>query len=150
TYTYDSTTHTLTGKIGADTVLTLAITANQNGQNVDVSVTFTQYKPLDHVATGNNTGYVTVNGETITIKTPVQILDSDNDQLTSPINVTTSVTDGVLPIINTIPAILVKESDINVGSNHQGSTPAGTGETASGQITVLQGSDKVVNYSLDL
>ncbi|WP_298625103.1 DUF5801 repeats-in-toxin domain-containing protein [uncultured Legionella sp.] len=151
TYTYDSTTHTLTGKIGADTVLTLSITANQNGQNVDVSVTFTQYKPLDHVATGNNTGYVTVNGETITIKTPVQMLDSDNDKLTIPISIITTVTDGVLPVINTIPPILVKESDINAtANNHQGSTPTGTGEKASGQITVVQGSDKVINYSLDL
>ena len=150
TYTYDPATHILTGKIGVETVLSLNITATQNGQNVDVSISFTQFKPLDHLASGNSTGYVTVNGNTISINTPIQILDSDGDKLTIPANVTTTITDGVLPVINNINPITVKESDISNFSPHEGSTAAATGERATGQITVQEGSDKVVNYSLDI
>ena len=151
-FTYDSSTHVLTGKIGTTTVLTLAINATQNanGKDVDASITVTQYQPLDHSASGNSTGMVTVNGQTIQISTPLQINDSDGDLLTNPITVTTTITDGAFPVINPINAISVKESDLGASTgNHQGSLPAQTGEIANGQITVQQGSDKVVNYSID-
>jgi T1SS-143 domain-containing protein len=150
-YTYDSVTHTLTGKLAnGDTVLTLSITATQNGQNVDVSMTYTQYKPLDHVASGNSAGYVAVNGETITINTPLQMKDSDNDSLIAPISVKTVITDGVAPVIQATSAT-VFEKDLNEGSgNHQGSTPLGTGESATGQISAQSGSDKVVSYNIDV
>lgn len=153
TFTYDTTTHTLTGKTGATTVLTLSISSSQNvnGKDVDASITVTQYQPLDHLASGNSTGLVSVNGQTIQITTPLQITDSDGDLLINPVNVSTVITDGALPVINPISAITVKESDLGASTgNHQGSLPAQTGETASGQITVNQGSDKVVGYTIDV
>ncbi|KTD45277.1 structural toxin protein RtxA [Legionella quinlivanii] len=153
TFTYDSNTHAITGKIGSDVVLTLTVNATQsgNGKDVNVTTTFVQYQPLDHLQTGNATGYVSINGTTISINTPVQISDSDGDKLVAPVNLTTTVTDGLLPVINPIAAITVKESDINASTgNHAGSTAASTGEAATGSISVQTGSDKVVSYSIDV
>jgi large repetitive protein len=157
-YSYDAVNKVITASNSSGVVFTLTLTAvqNANGHDVDASVTYRQFQPLDHSLTPNTGGYVTVNGSTITINTPVQISDSDGDLLTTPINVNTTITDGDLPFINTIAPIVVNENAINASTgNHVGSIGANLanmGEIGSGNITpyLQQGSDKVVSYAIDV
>lgn len=41
-----------------------------------------------------------MNGESLTIDIPVQILDADGDDLTAPANVTVTINDGDIPVIS--------------------------------------------------
>lgn len=145
-------TLTTTGEGGGEVVLTAVLTATQNsdGQQVDITTVVTQFSPLDHNGT-NDTGLVRQLNDTIVFDLPVQVQDTDGDSLTTPALITTTITDGVDPVINGIPPLLVKESDIDTGGNfHPGSNPSGTEQTASGQLSFNTGSDAIIAYQVDV
>ncbi|MGR5063757.1 retention module-containing protein [Photobacterium sp. DNB22_13_2] len=152
TAAWDTSTGTLTLSADGETVLTAVVTAVQNsdGEQVDITTTVTQLKPLDHNGT-DNTGLVRQQDDTIAFDLPIQVQDTDGDFLETPALITTTITDGTDPVIDTIPSVTVLESDIDEGGDfHPGSTPDDDGETATATITFDTGSDEIVNYEVDV
>ncbi|MGF1735098.1 retention module-containing protein [Photobacterium satsumensis] len=152
TAVWDVNTGTLTLSAGGEAVLTTVITAAQNsdGEQVDITTTVTQLKPLDHNGT-DNTGLVRQQDDTIVFDLPIQVQDTDGDFLETPALITTTITDGADPEIETIASVTVLESDIDEGGDfHPGSNPDGDGQTATGTITFDSGSDEIVNYEVDV
>lgn len=149
---WDATTGTLTLTAGGEAVLTAVITAVQNadGEQVDITTTVTQLKPLDHNGT-DNTGLVRQQDDTIAFDLPIQLQDTDGDFLEAPALITTTITDGNDPDLETIASVTVLESDIDEGGDfHPGSNPDGDGQVATGTITFDSGSDEIVNYEVDV
>ena len=147
TFTYDEATAELTGKIGNDIVLLVNVDATQdvnNGHDVDIKITITQYEALDHTNTGDSTGYITSNNDKINISVPVQIKDSDGDQLTNSVEVDLIIIDGTDPVISAPSTISVNESALDGNLNfHAGSDSNSDTEIAEGQITIDTGSDSI-------
>ncbi|AYK17969.1 retention module-containing protein [Aeromonas veronii] len=80
---------------------------------------------------------------------PVKVTDSDGSKNQGTATVT--VTDGINPIISAIEPVRVEESDLDaVNGQHPGTTPAGSGETDSGKVTITAGSDRVASLELDV
>lgn len=80
---------------------------------------------------------------------PVEVTDSDGSKNQGTATVT--VTDGINPIISAIEPVQVEESDLDaVNGQHPGTTPAGSGETDSGKVTITAGSDRVASLELDV
>ncbi|HHQ4475954.1 TPA: retention module-containing protein [Aeromonas veronii] len=80
---------------------------------------------------------------------PVEVTDSDGSKNQGTATIT--VTDGINPIISAIEPVRVKESDLDaVNGQHPGTTPAGSGETDSGKVTITAGSDRVASLELDV
>ncbi|MFQ1899806.1 retention module-containing protein [Aeromonas veronii] len=80
---------------------------------------------------------------------PVEVTDSDGSKNQGTATVT--VTDGINPIISAIEPVRVKESDLDaVNGQHPGTTPAESGETDSGKVTITAGSDRVASLELDV
>ncbi|WIH20921.1 retention module-containing protein [Photobacterium damselae] len=151
-FTYDQETGKLVGTVNGDTVLTIDIDAVQslNGHDVDVTVTITQERPLDHSGDKGD-GLVTSDGDKINIEVPIQVQDTDGDNLNNDIVVDVSIADGNNPVIIGADAITVSESALNGDKNHhQGSNPGDKGETAQGQIEVDSGSDHIKDFVIDV
>ncbi|MEZ8142229.1 retention module-containing protein, partial [Enterovibrio sp. FF113] len=67
-------TFTLVGTVNGEVVVTLTLTATQDGNGLSVSASLTQSGPLDHLdSTGS---YVTINGDSIAIDLPLQVADT--------------------------------------------------------------------------
>ncbi|WP_308810871.1 T1SS-143 repeat domain-containing protein, partial [Aeromonas sp. HMWF036] len=80
---------------------------------------------------------------------PVEVTDSDGSKNQGTATVT--VTDGINPIISAIEPVRVEESDLDaVNGQHPGTTPAESGETGSGKVTITAGSDRVASLELDV
>ncbi|HIF9086675.1 TPA: DUF5801 repeats-in-toxin domain-containing protein [Photobacterium damselae] len=151
-FTYDQETGKLVGTVNGDTVLTIDIDAVQssNGHDVDVTVTITQERPLDHSGDKGD-GLVTSDGDKINIEVPIQVQDTDGDNLNNDIVVDVSIADGNNPVIIGADAITVSESALNGDKkHHQGSNPGDKGETAKGQIEVDSGSDHIKDFVIDV
>ena len=156
-FKYDSVSGTLVGRVGSDTgaiVLTIVLTATQNGQGVDINVSMTQHLPLDHdqdSSGANSSGWVTVNDSEIHINLPIQVQDTDGDYLDKPVDVDLIIVDGTNPTFTVDSGVTVDESAINAGGkNHQGSNPDSDTETATGQINITLGSDEIANFKIDI
>lgn len=80
---------------------------------------------------------------------PVEVTDSDDSKNQGTATIT--VTDGINPIISAIESVRVEESDLDaVNGQHPGTTPAESGETDSGKVTITAGSDRVASLELDV
>ncbi|PLC55958.1 hypothetical protein, partial [Photobacterium carnosum] len=100
---YDAATGVLIGNTAAgEQVVTVSLNAVQaaNGQDIDVKLTITQEKPLNHVDNGNQ-GLVDSINDKITIDVPIQVQDTDGDWLQKPANVDITIKDGANPEFGT-------------------------------------------------
>ncbi|MFM5551445.1 retention module-containing protein [Aeromonas veronii] len=80
---------------------------------------------------------------------PVEVTDSDDSKNQGTATIT--VTDGINPIISAIEPVRVEESDLDaVNGQHPGTTPADSGETDSGKVTITAGADRVASLELDV
>ncbi|WP_157824407.1 retention module-containing protein, partial [Moritella sp. Urea-trap-13] len=170
TFTVDGNGN-LVGKLpSGDVAVTVSLAGEQQGQDVKVSVTITQNVSLDH--NGSDTaGYMTFNNDEIHINVPVQVTDTDGDDLDTAANVDITITDGANPSFGTDSGVTINESTdenkviegqipLNVGSDEiativfQSNQPSLAGITSNGQaatftvvgntLTVLDSADKPV------
>ncbi|PSV02738.1 hypothetical protein C0W80_07040 [Photobacterium leiognathi subsp. mandapamensis] len=151
-YSFDQNSHILSAQYDGDTYFTISLTAANvvGSKDAEVLVTYEQFLPLDHNKEGNDNGYVQVSGDLISINLQVQIQDTDGDYLDTPVPVTININDGFDPTIISAQNLTVEESDIREdGPNHQGSTPSGTDDRASGTLVLDEGSDFIHNFRLD-
>ncbi|MFQ1856712.1 retention module-containing protein [Aeromonas veronii] len=80
---------------------------------------------------------------------PVEVTDSDDSKNQGTATIT--VSDGINPLISAIEPVRVEESDLDaVNGQHPGTTPAESGETDSGKVTITAGSDRVASLELDV
>ncbi|XEI31382.1 retention module-containing protein [Aeromonas veronii] len=87
--------------------------------------------------------------DSLNLSLPVKVTDSDGSVVTG--STTAAITDAVDPVIKSIGRVTVNESDLNGSTGqHVGSTPAGTGEIAVGNVVIQAGSDKVAALQLDV
>ncbi|KJG34971.1 hypothetical protein UA32_22140, partial [Photobacterium angustum] len=111
TFTIDANGNLVGTITGTDTVaVRVELTSTQAGQNVNVEIKIIQELPLDHKASGNSTGFVTVDGDDISIKVPVQAKDTDGDWLEKPANVDITIVDGENPEFGTDKGITINET----------------------------------------
>ncbi|EAS66397.1 hypothetical protein VAS14_13809 [Photobacterium angustum S14] len=136
----------LIGTANGQVVLTVTVSAVQaaNGHDVDVKVSITQHAPLDHYGS-ETSGFVSVDGDKIVIDVPVQVKDTDGDNLANNVNAQITINDGAAPIIISVPAISVDEDALSDGSH-----TSKDGVTAQGDIQVDQGSDYVSDFKVDV
>ncbi|MGF1863480.1 beta strand repeat-containing protein, partial [Photobacterium profundum] len=109
--------------------VTVSLSGEQQGQDVNVTVTITQNVPLDHNGS-EGTGYITSANDEIHINVPVQATDTDGDGLDTPANVDITITDGADPSFGTDSGITIDETTQK-------------GEVISGQIPLDVGSDAI-------
>ncbi|KJG34962.1 hypothetical protein, partial [Photobacterium angustum] len=111
TFTIDANGNLVGTIVGTDTVaVRVELTPTQAGQNVNVEIKIIQELPLDHKASGNSTGFVSVDGDDISIKVPVQAKDTDGDWLEKPANVDITIVDGENPEFGTDKDIIINET----------------------------------------
>ncbi|WP_279147245.1 retention module-containing protein, partial [Photobacterium carnosum] len=95
---YDAVTGVLIGNTAAgEQVVTVSLNAVQaaNGHDIDVKVTITQEKPLNHTDSGVD-GLVDSINDKITIKVPIQVQDTDGDCLQKHVDII--IKDGANPV----------------------------------------------------
>ncbi|PSV79411.1 T1SS-143 repeat domain-containing protein, partial [Photobacterium iliopiscarium] len=130
TFTVDVNGNLVGTLVGTDTVaVRVELTPQQDGQNVNVDIKIIQALPLDHNASGDSAGFVTVNGNDIAIKVPVQAQDTDGDPLDNPATIDITIKDGANPIFGIDSGTTITETE--------------TGVTATGKIPLDVGSDDI-------
>ncbi|MFH0258288.1 type I secretion C-terminal target domain-containing protein [Vibrio rumoiensis] len=117
-------------------VLSIAIEGTVLFEGTRVTVTVTQFQPLDHLETGNSTGLVTIDGDQIKINTAIQIEESDGTLLSSPVNVEVTIVDGEVPQLS--------------GGDLAEITETAVGGTASGSVTLDVGSDAIERFEFNV
>ncbi len=118
---------------GTNTVaVRVELTPKQDGQNVNVEIKIIQELPLDHNASSNSDGFVTVNGNDISIKVPVQAKDTDGDPLENAATVDITIVDGANPEFGTDKGVVINES-------------TDADKTINGQIPLDVGSDDIAH-----
>ncbi|MBY3790200.1 hcalcium-binding protein, partial [Photobacterium carnosum] len=135
---YDAVTGVLIGNTAAgEQVVTVSLNAVQaaNGHDIDVKVTITQEKPLNHVDNGNQ-GLVDSIDDKITIDVPIQAQDTDGDWLQKPATIDITIKDGANPEFGTDTGTTITETE--------------TGVTATGKIPLDVGSDDIANINFTL
>ncbi|MEC6825384.1 hypothetical protein VXS02_18365, partial [Photobacterium piscicola] len=109
---YDATTGELIGSTATgEQVVTVSLAAVQaaNGHDIDVKVTITQEKPLNHTDSGVD-GLVDSINDQITIDVPIQTQDTDGDWLQKPANVDITIKDGANPEFGTDSGTTIDET----------------------------------------
>ncbi|WP_279157582.1 retention module-containing protein, partial [Photobacterium phosphoreum] len=130
-FSYDSATGQLVGvTAGGEQVVTVSLSATQaaNGHDIDVKVTITQDKPLNHTDSGVD-GLVDSINDKITIDVPIQVQDTDGDWLQKPANVDITIKDGANPEFGTDSGTTINETTQN-GQIINGDVPLDVGSDA--------------------
>ncbi|WP_162270876.1 hypothetical protein, partial [Photobacterium phosphoreum] len=119
--------------------VTVSLTAVQaaNGHDIDVKVTITQDKPLNHTDSGVD-GLVDSINDKITIDVPIQVQDTDGDWLQKPANVDITIVDGANPDFGTDNGTTINETTQN-------------GQVITGDVPLDVGSDAIqrVDFNAD-
>ncbi|WP_156731468.1 retention module-containing protein, partial [Photobacterium phosphoreum] len=134
-FSYDSATGQLVGvTTNGEQVVTVSLSATQaaNGHDIDVTVTITQDKPLNHTDSGVD-GLVDSVNDKITIDVPIQAQDTDGDWLQKPANVDITIQDGANPEFGTDNGITINETTQN-GQIINGDVPLDVGSDAIHQL----------------
>ncbi|MEC6884293.1 hcalcium-binding protein, partial [Photobacterium piscicola] len=128
---YDAATGVLIGSTAAgEPVVTVSLDAVQaaNGHDIDVKVTITQEKPLNHTDSGVD-GLVDSINDQITIDVPIQTQDTDGDWLQKPANVDITIKDGANPEFGTDSGTTIDETT-QQGQLIHGDVPLDVGSDA--------------------
>ncbi|OEE67672.1 hypothetical protein A1OO_18200 [Enterovibrio norvegicus FF-33] len=129
-------TFTLVGTVNGEVVVTLTLTATQDGNGLSVSASLTQSGPLDHLdSTGN---YVTINGDSIAIDLPLQVADTGGDLMQSPATISLVSNDGQAPVVGDASLELVEPQ----------TDPSETKEVTT-SVDIDLGSDQIVSADFD-
>ncbi|WP_145981760.1 DUF5801 repeats-in-toxin domain-containing protein [Vibrio algivorus] len=120
---------------GGNLVLSIDINGTVLFEGTLVTVEVTQYQPLDHLDSGNSSGFVSVDGENIIIDTQIQVEDSDGSLLETPVNVEVTISDGDAP-------------QLSVGDLAE-FTETSAGGYAEGSVTLDAGSDVIERFEFN-
>ncbi|PLC56700.1 hypothetical protein CIK00_16625, partial [Photobacterium carnosum] len=153
---------TLTGYTAKDdkvVSLTLTPSADQQG-DVTVSMTLTEYQPLDHLSQSGTYVNVTREGEPLNISVPVQLGNIDGDLLAKPIDVNVTIKDGALPAFGTDATLDYQEAghqtqtngshiELTLGSDTIKSLNFELSDTAKATLAGLTSNTQETEYTVD-
>ncbi|WP_117235426.1 retention module-containing protein [Vibrio maerlii] len=122
-FNFDSTNNQVVGSLNGEDVLSVRISAQNQGLDAIVSVQTTVFAPIDHSSV-NNSGLIRLANDQIILNIQLTGQDEAGVSLLSPLNLTLSITDGVNPSVNE----RVVESTESVGL--EGATPDATSAQA--------------------
>ncbi|HGF7192696.1 TPA: retention module-containing protein, partial [Vibrio cholerae] len=141
-FRYDAATNSIVGELNGSQVLTIAITAESIGRDVNVTITTTLFQPIDHLPSVGG-GLVSISGDQISIELQITGTDSGGIPIQSPIIVDLLINDGSAPVMGNEPTLSLNENDLPNGSDGSDSL------SASGQFDTQLGSDQVASYQVD-
>ncbi|MBE1275818.1 retention module-containing protein [Enterovibrio baiacu] len=141
----DVGTFTLVGTVNGEVVITLTLTATQDGNGLSISATLDQSAPLDHLS-GSGT-YININGDAITIDLPLQVADSSGDLLQEPAQVQLVSNDGAAPVVGTA-SVEIDEPQNNPVSERRESTTEGI-DLGSDNIAKIEFDDTAAKLAFD-
>ncbi len=134
TFRYDTVSNQIIGSSVQGTVLTIGLVAElTNGRDANVTMTVTQFLPLDHFAGESNNAPIVINGEQIRLSLPVQIADSNGNLVKAPIDFVAVIEDGKIPGLGIDDGTTFTEQDSDI------TIP----QVVTGEIPVLIGSDEI-------
>ncbi len=141
-FRYDAATNSIIGEQNGSTVLSIAISAESIGRDVNLTITTTLSQPIDHLPSVGG-GLVSISGDQISIALQLTGTDSNGNVLQAPIDVVVAINDGSAPVMVDEPTLSLNENDLPAGSD--GADPL----TVSGQFDTQLGSDQVASYQID-
>ncbi|KGY14199.1 calcium-binding protein [Vibrio tubiashii] len=144
-FTYDAATNAIVGRDGSGAdVLTIDIDTINIGNDVSLTLATTIVQPIDHSPSVGG-GQVAFSGDKVTVSFDIIGTDIGGNPIQAPINAQVAIGDGADPIIANISESSVYEAGLD-GASKVGSLDT----TASGQITVVNGSDVVTALKVDV
>ncbi len=141
-FRYDAATNSIIGEQNGSTVLSIAISAESIGRDVNLTITTTLSQPIDHLPSLGG-GLVSISGDQISIALQLTGTDSNGNVIQAPIDVVVAINDGSAPVMVDEPTLSLNENDLPAGSD--GADPL----TVSGQFDTQLGSDQVASYQID-
>ncbi|MCD6642427.1 retention module-containing protein [Vibrio cholerae] len=141
-FRYDAATNSIIGEQNGSTVLSIAISAESIGRDVNLTITTTLSQPIDHLPSVGG-GLVSISGDQISIALQLTGTDSNGNVIQAPIDVVVAINDGSAPVMVDEPTLSLNENDLPAGSD--GADPL----TVSGQFDTQLGSDQVASYQID-
>ncbi|HFG1780683.1 TPA: retention module-containing protein [Vibrio cholerae] len=141
-FRYDAATNSIIGEQNGSTVLSIAISAESIGRDVNLTITTTLSQPIDHLPSVGG-GLVSISGDQISIALQLTGTDSNGNVIQVPIDVVVAINDGSAPVMVDEPTLSLNENDLPAGSD--GADPL----TVSGQFDTQLGSDLVASYQID-
>ncbi|GHX86228.1 RTX toxins and Ca2+-binding protein [Vibrio cholerae] len=141
-FRYDATTNSIIGEQNGSTVLSIAISAESVGRDLNLTVTTTLSQPIDHLPSVGG-GLVSISGDQISIALQLTGTDSNGNVIQAPIDVVVAINDGSAPVMVDEPTLSLNENDLPTGSDGADSL------TVSGQFDTQLGSDQVAFYQID-
>ncbi|TQP65642.1 retention module-containing protein [Vibrio cholerae] len=141
-FRYDAATNSIMGEQNGSTVLSIAISAESIGRDVNLTITTTLSQPIDHLPSVGG-GLVSISGDQISIALQLTGTDSNGNVIQAPIDVVVAINDGSAPVMVDEPTLSLNENDLPAGSD--GADPL----TVSGQFDTQLGSDQVASYQID-
>ncbi len=141
-FRYDAATNSIIGEQNGSTVLSIAISAESVGRDLNLTVTTTLSQPIDHLPSVGG-GLISISGDQISIALQLTGTDSNGNVIQAPIDVVVAINDGSAPVMVDEPTLSLNENDLPAGSD--GADPL----TVSGQFDTQLGSDQVASYQID-
>ncbi|KAA1214970.1 retention module-containing protein [Vibrio cholerae] len=141
-FRYDAATNSIIGEQNGSTVLSIAISAESIGRDVNLTITTTLSQPIDHLPSVGG-GLVSISDDQISIALQLTGTDSNGNVIQAPIDVVVAINDGSAPVMVDEPTLSLNENDLPAGSD--GADPL----TMSGQFDTQLGSDQVASYQID-
>ncbi|WP_114704632.1 retention module-containing protein [Vibrio cholerae] len=141
-FRYDAATNSIIGEQNGSTVLSIAISAESIGRDVNLTITTTLSQPIDHLPSVGG-GLVSISGDQISIALQLTGTDSNGNVIQAPIDVVVAINDGSAPVMVDEPTLSLNENDLPTGSDGADSL------TVSGQFDTQLGSDQVASYQID-
>ncbi|MBJ6878384.1 retention module-containing protein [Vibrio cholerae] len=141
-FRYDAATNSIIGEQNGSTVLSIAISAESVGRDLNLTVTTTLSQPIDHLPSVGG-GLVSISGDQISIALQLTGTDSNGNVIQAPIDVVVAINDGSAPVMVDEPTLSLNENDLPTGSDGADSL------TVSGQFDTQLGSDQVAFYQID-
>ncbi|GHZ44798.1 RTX toxins+-binding protein [Vibrio cholerae] len=141
-FRYDAATNSIIGEQNGSTVLSIAISAESIGRDVNLTITTTLSQPIDHLPSVGG-GLVSISGDQISIALQLTGTDSNGNVIQALIDVVVAINDGSAPVMVDEPTLSLNENDLPAGSD--GADPL----TVSGQFDTQLGSDQVASYQID-
>ncbi|HFG2023702.1 TPA: retention module-containing protein [Vibrio cholerae] len=141
-FRYDAATNSIIGEQNGSTVLSIAISAESVGRDLNLTVTTTLSQPIDHLPSVGG-GLVSISGDQISIALQLTGTDSNGNVIQAPIDVVVAINDGSAPVMVDEPTLSLNENDLPTGSDGADSL------TVSGQFDTQLGSDLVASYQID-
>ncbi|MGQ5486788.1 hypothetical protein ACIPOR_14885 [Photobacterium damselae subsp. piscicida] len=127
-------------------VITVSLSAVQDGQDIKVTVDIEQNVPLDHTNRGDGDGFVHSQGDNIEISVPVQAQDTDGDALENSANVDITIVDGQNPSFGTDSGVTINEST-EKGQVIHGEVPLDVGSDAINSLTFDESQPSLVGLT---